>query len=114
MEKDKELEEKLTRLFLLYEKPMYAVAYSILKNKEETEDIVQDVFFQIIEHFEAIQDVLSLQTKHYVLKVTKNKAIDLYRIKSKKQDIPFDEYIETDVGKEGLPEEVAEKRNRKR
>ena len=39
-----ERQEKLQRLYQLYEQPMYRIAYAILHHVEQSEDAVSDAF----------------------------------------------------------------------
>ena len=67
---------KLERLFELYEKKMYATAFRILQDVGQAEDAVQDSFMS---HLNQIDSPESQETKHFMIKVIRSAAIDIYR-----------------------------------
>ncbi|MCM3112458.1 RNA polymerase sigma factor [Lederbergia lenta] len=71
--------KKMEELYELYEQKVYYVAYSILNNVQQAEDAVQETFITLYQHLEKIRNLSNQELKHYILKVTKNKAIDSYR-----------------------------------
>lgn len=71
--------EKLEQLYGLYEKKMYAVAYSILHNEWQAEDAVQDAFVRLFKNIRKIKNLEAEKTRAYVLRTIQNTAIDLYR-----------------------------------
>ncbi|MBK3496122.1 sigma-70 family RNA polymerase sigma factor [Viridibacillus sp. YIM B01967] len=71
--------EIMEELYNLYEQKMYQVAYSILHNVQQAEDVVQETFILLLENIHKINDIEDHKTKSFVLKSTKNKAIDYYR-----------------------------------
>lgn len=60
-----------------YRKRMVSTAYSILHNKDDAEDAVHDTFIKIARNMRSIGDPDSSETLSYVLKATKNTAINL-------------------------------------
>lgn len=71
--------EKLERLFELYEKKMYGTAFRILKDEGQAEDAVQDAFVRVMSHLDKIKLPESEETKHFMVKVIRSAAIDIYR-----------------------------------
>lgn len=71
--------EKLERLFELYEKKMYAAAFRILQDVGQAEDAVQDAFIRVMSHMNQIKSPESQETKHFMIKVIRSAAIDIYR-----------------------------------
>ncbi|UUV98946.1 sigma-70 family RNA polymerase sigma factor [Vagococcus luciliae] len=63
----------------IYEQKIFYQALSILNNKEQAEDITQEVFEQLYSDFESIKKFNDLHLKKFIIKTTKNKSIDLYR-----------------------------------
>lgn len=60
-----------------YKKLIYGVAFSILKNKDDSEDIVQNVFLKI---YNATPDILPSNNQlSWIYTVTKNEALQLYK-----------------------------------
>ena len=75
-------EDFFEKIFYSYRKQILYLAFSYLHNKEDSEDIVHDVFLfvarrhiSLLKSFENEKDV-----RNYLLKATKNKAIDKIRI----------------------------------
>lgn len=75
--------EKLERLFELYEKKMYATAFQILQDVGQAEDAVQDAFIRVMSHMNQIKSPESQETKHFMIKVIRSAAIDIYIAKIK-------------------------------
>jgi DNA-directed RNA polymerase specialized sigma24 family protein len=74
-------EEKL-KFEIIYERYkglMFYTANSVLGDTRDSEDIVHDAFFKIIEIIDEIDDPKSPQTRYLIVTITENKAIDLYR-----------------------------------
>ena len=64
-------------LYKKYNKLVYRIAFTILKNKEDSEDIVQAVFSKI---YSLPKDKLPIDNiATWIYSVTKNEAISLYR-----------------------------------
>lgn len=64
-------------------------AYSILKNKENAEDVVQDVFVKL---WQNTPDVINTpQAKFYLITATKNNCISFLRKQSSKTFVPVEE-----------------------
>ncbi len=74
-------------------------AYSILKNKESAEDVVQDVFVKLWQNTPDV--VTTPQVKFYLLTATKNSCISLLRKESGKVFVqPEDAHLSGSVGTE--------------
>ena len=69
---------KMEQLYSLYESAVYAIAYSILNNVEQAEDVTQDTFLKIYSYLDDIEEVGSKRTKAFITKIVKNTAIDTY------------------------------------
>ena len=48
---------KMEQLYYLYESAVYAIAYSILNNVEQAEDVTQDTFLKIYSYLDDIEEV---------------------------------------------------------
>ena len=78
---------KLNNLYNEYNRLIYGIAFSILKNKEDSEDIVQIVFMKIFQ-----MDKSKLPTNNeasWLYSLTKNETLNYLR--KKKQEINLDE-----------------------
>ncbi len=71
--------EKLSRLYELYEQPMYRIAYAVLHNSGLAEDAVSEAFVRLIGKISRLDDADSPRTKAYVVKVIKSTSISIYR-----------------------------------
>lgn len=90
-EKDK---SKFEIIYYTYRKRMFAMADSVLHNKDDAEDVVHDTFIKIARNIKSIDEPDSDRTLSYVLKATKNTAINLLN-KHKKIEISlYSEHIE--------------------
>ncbi|GIN74490.1 RNA polymerase sigma factor [Bacillus sp. J14TS2] len=82
--------EKMEELYELYEQKVYYAAYSILNNIQQAEDVVQETFITLYRHLEKLRNLNNQELKRYILRMTKNKAIDSYR-KNKRQELLLEE-----------------------
>lgn len=104
-------EEDKRKFVILYEKYRYLmikVAYDVLHDNYLAEDAVHEAFLKVSHNMDKIASMDALETKRYLITVTKNATIDIYRKRSTrmKREILLDElgenetpltYIETDV-----------------
>jgi len=90
-------EETFRELFQTYAKLLWAVAGGILSEKggaeQDIEECVSDAFIELWNHPEKY-DPARGSVKSYLCRITKNKAIDIYRRKNRENVITIDEYIE--------------------
>lgn len=80
----------IEELYIKYKKVVYGIAFTISKNKEDSEDIMQMIFAKIYE-----MENSKLPTNNYaswLYSTTKNETINL--LKKKKNDIPIDKIYE--------------------
>lgn len=82
---------KFEQLYQQYRGLMHYIANRILRNDRDAEDAVHEAFVTLIENIEKISDIRCHKTKSYIVTITENKAIDLYR---RKQKHPTGELIE--------------------
>lgn len=83
-------ETSFNKLYEKYHRVVYGISFSILKNKEDAEDIMQSVFSKIYE-----LDKTKLPTKNeasWIYTVTKNEAIS--NLRKKNSEIELDEIYE--------------------
>lgn len=84
-------------LYETYEQRIFYQAYSVLNQKEQAEDITQDVFEQLYQEKEKLQSLDEEHLKKLIITITKNKAIDLYR-KNTSQIKYIEDYKESNRG----------------
>ena len=77
--------EAFETLYQKYNKLVYRIAFTILKNKEDSEDIVQSVFAKIYSLTKDKLPINSIAT--WIYSVTKNEAISLYRKRKNTVDL---------------------------
>lgn len=82
---DEDDRDKFEDIYNKYRKRMLLIADSVLHNKQDAEDAVHDTFIKIARNMKSIDEVDSERTLSYVLKATKNTAINLHS-KNKKYD----------------------------
>lgn len=83
--------EKFKKLYEAYQKKMLYVAYQILKNQQDAEDVVQDSFLAIARHISSIGSVGEARTGVYLMKTVKNRALNL--IRDRKETVNWDEVV---------------------
>ena len=103
--------EDKRKFVILYEKYRYLmqkVAADVLNDRFLAEDAVHNAFISLAAHMDKIENPDSLQTKRYLITITKNAAVDIYRKKNvqfqreiymdelKEEDVPMS-YMETDM-----------------
>jgi RNA polymerase sigma-70 factor (ECF subfamily) len=81
-------ETDLTALVATYSALLFRVAHSILRNRSESEDVVQDVFLRVLEQERKLPDIRDLRV--WLVRITWNLAIDRRRrIRPDQLDEPF-------------------------
>lgn len=75
--------DKFEKLYLKYRDLMYHSAFTILHNREDSEDSVHQAFVSIIENLDKIGDTDSAETRSFCVLCCRNKALDLYRRKNR-------------------------------
>ncbi len=88
---DEDDREKFEFIYNAYRKRMVATAFSVLHNKEDAEDAVHETFIRIARNMKSIDDPSSDRTLSYVIKASKNNAINMLN-KNKREN----EYASTD------------------
>jgi len=68
------------QLYQLYAKSMYNTCYRMMNNKEEAEDLLQDVFFQAVRAASVTDPIENVVGWLYT--IARNRIIDLYRRKT--------------------------------
>ena len=88
---EKAYEELLTR----YKYGIYNLIYQMIKNKEETEDLVQETFIKAFNSLESYNDQFAFST--WLYKIAYNHCIDAIR-KKKLNTIPIDRPVPLNEG----------------
>lgn len=94
--------DKFECLYLKYRDLMFYIANKILQNEQDAEDTVHAAFLSIAENMEKISSPTCPKTKGYIVTITENKAIDLYRKKKRHPKVLLlEETAGLDVSYEG-------------
>jgi len=87
---------KMEKLYELYESKMNFIAYGILNNVAQSEDVVQDSFIKLSDYLDRIKDVDDVNTKRLALKIVKTTAINAYRRNRKETEL-FEYALEEEI-----------------
>lgn len=86
-----EAQSKFEILYHSYRALMLAVAYRILQSREDAEDAVHSAFVSIAENMEKTGDPSDPRTKAWIVTITENKAINLYRYRKRHPKLSLEE-----------------------
>ncbi len=90
IEKLKQKDENAVRIFIReYKIPLYNYIYRIVYNREDAEDLLQEVFLKIFKNIDSIDFKRNLRS--FIFKIARNSCIDFLR--KRKSRIPFIEEI---------------------
>ncbi len=97
-----DLEEDKRKFELLYEGYkflMMKVAYDVLADEYLAEDAVHEAFVKLAKNMSKVGEVKARETKRYLITITKNASIDIYRKRSiqMQHEIYVDEWKECDM-----------------
>ncbi|MDF2539215.1 MAG: polymerase sigma factor [Herbinix sp.] len=87
IEDDKD-RDKLEELYKTYRKELYYVAYQILHDYHDAEDVLQTAFIKISKHLDKIGEIRCKKTRGYLVIIVRNLSYD--RFNEKKKAIPID------------------------
>ena len=85
----------LEQVMAQYANSVYAAAYSLLKNKQDAEDVVQDTFMKYYARTRVFASAEHLRA--WLLRLAINRAKDLLRSASRKSCVPLEEDPQTAV-----------------
>lgn len=89
-------ESSFRKVYYSYNRLVYYIAYSILKNVDEAEDATQDTFIRLMDNIDKYEEKGKL--KQFISSIAKSVSLDYYR-KRKNNFDPFDDNIESDDSK---------------
>lgn len=72
------------QLYLKYRQDMYSIAYSILHNKEDSEDAIHQTFLQIADNFDKIKSIPCQEIQAFIVIIIRNVSLNIYK-KNKKR-----------------------------
>ncbi len=82
--------ESFERYYKKYSKDILGRIYTILKNREDTEDVMQETWRCVVEHIAKFRGKDDADVRAYIMRIAHNRAIDLLREKEKERKL-FDE-----------------------
>lgn len=86
-----EEKRKFERIYLSYKQTMFYAANRILKNTHTAEDAVHQAFLRIINLLEKINESNCHKTRGFLVTITENIAIDIYRKQKRENTLSYDE-----------------------
>jgi len=87
------MREPVQELIGLYQNNIYAAAFSICKNAQDAEDVVQETFIQY--HMSKNQFESQQHIRAWLIRVAINKAKNVNHTFWRKNKVPWEEYMET-------------------
>lgn len=92
-------EKKIEILYKQYHRLMYKIAYEVLHNRGEVEDVLHDSFIKIAKHIDNVGDPYSKETRNFLGLIAKNTALDVYRKKKSRwrREVSFKEVYDSSV-----------------
>ena len=88
-------QERIEKIYQLYEQKMYWIAYSILGDVSDAEDAVQDAFVKLVRLVHKLEDPFSDRTKRFVIRTIQSTAIDRYRKNIKDRENRSEQNVES-------------------
>jgi len=76
--KSEEDKVKFEEIYNEYRQALFLSAYSILHNREDAEDVVEDTFLAVADNFTEISQKSRQKMKSYIVIINRNKAINKY------------------------------------
>ena len=80
---------KFEVVYQMYRSQMYNIALGVLANAQDAEDAVHYAFVKMAENMDRIGRPADPKTQWYLLTITKNRAIDIYRRSKAHPTVPY-------------------------
>ncbi len=85
-----ESRDKLEELYLTYHRELYYVAYQILMDYHDAQDVLQTAFIKLSKHLDKISEVKCKKTRAYLVIIVRNLSFDRYHEKKRTVLTDFD------------------------
>lgn len=118
---DEDKQDFVGQLYEKHKKKIYEIAYKILKNRHDAEEIVDEVMINVISNVEKFVQSDGNETLAQLVIYSRNAAINLYKVKKRRSahEIPFtylnedgdNEDIEIEDDAAGMDEVLLSKEN---
>ena len=83
--------EKFVDIYNRYKDYLHRLAFDIVQNCDDAEDVVQETFFYLAKNLRKIKESSSPQTTVFLSLVCEHKAIDVIRLRSRYGEFAFDD-----------------------
>lgn len=93
---ENKMNDKLVELYNTYKKELYYIAYSVVKNTSDAEDILQDAFIRIAKNLHKIGEVKCNKTRGYLVIIVRNLSFSYYTNKKKSGQVEYNENIDVE------------------
>lgn len=94
---DKPKKEFAEELFKVYGQMMFKIAFGVLHNKADSEDVVQDAFLWIINNLKKVSKIPYNERPLYFANITEHISIDLCRKRKRHPNKDIDELNDVEV-----------------
>lgn len=99
-------ERDFDSIYTDFSRLVYWAAYSVLSNKEQTEDVTQNVFISVLKNMDKISGLDDAQLKGWLYRVSVNAALDHKR--RSRHEVLSDEPLGVEIADSGMtPEDEA-------
>ena len=88
--------EFMTRVFVEYQRLMYATIAKIMPNQWSTEDVLQSTLIKLIDKIEVLKSLSHEQMVNYLIVACRNTAYNQIRYDKNHSSISFEDYIVDD------------------
>lgn len=88
---DEQTRNKVEEVYRLYRKLLYFIAYDVLRDHHEAEDMVQSAIIKICDHIHKFEDIQCNKTRGFLVIVVRNLAINVYNQRKRRSDMNMDE-----------------------
>jgi RNA polymerase sigma factor (sigma-70 family) len=78
--------------FLPYTNLIYKISFAITKDREDAEDVVQEVYEKLWKSRQSLSEVENDES--FIVIMARNMALDRYRYKAKRQTSPLNNIVE--------------------
>ena len=89
--------QDVERLFELYERSMYCLAFQVLNDPWDAEDAVIDAFTRILRSREPISRPEDPKTRNRLMQATKQASIDIYRKRRRDRNYVIESELTDDI-----------------
>ncbi len=90
---DEESDKKLFEdIYAKYQKQMFYIAFEIIKDRQYTEDALQNLFIRIATNIKRFRTLDEIETKYYLYICAKNTAIDMNKKLNKSRIVSIEDF----------------------